>query len=525
MKLRVWLEENIASTPCAVLDQTNQTVTGFSELGRYFIERPQEHANAQMYADDACLQKIADFWIWQPGFYAGEVDLELVLDNIGVSMSWRVDVSNDPLKSGKETWQQFIRDIISFDSSRIIGSEPAQHQLGGMSRYIGIWLRYARIKQFYPRYKQGLDIVFHHPVYGYQQQTKQFPLGRLKQITPSVVQQLIRHADLLTRRSPESRCSSVDIHQLQIKATHSDITWDTPANRQLKYQLQLIDRRVTQVLTTLKNMQKANDYEISATQTSISNRLARKIDYLTAVRGQVRYAAKQMPFLAADAKHSYGLDFDAIAGHPHYQLTWSTGARLLREGISGLSSDESHYLIPSWDIYEAWCFVALAEGLKYKFPDIKWKLSQHGGRLIFRAKYNDQIIKLHSQMSFPALSKRQLLNANMPHSISSMRRPDLILEITASGTTQFICLDSKYTSREKRILEEMASAHIYHDSLRWQQKRPVLSLLLVPRNQGLARLECRSWWQQHQTGCFTLNNVEDASILLGKLWEFITLPN
>lgn len=525
MKLRVWLEENINSDHCAMLDQANQPVTGFSELRRYLIECPQELQNAQLYADDACLQKISGYWIWHPNFYAGEVDLELVLDDRGTTVSWRVDVSNDPLKSGKEAWQQFLQDIIAFDSLRIAGSEPAQHQLGGMSRYAGVWLRYARIKQFFPRYEQGLNAVLHHPVYGYQQQTKQYPLGRLKQITPSVVQQLVRYADLLTGSSAESRCSDNDINQLQVRATHSDITWDTPANRQLKYQLQLIDRRVTQVLTTLKNIQKANVKEICDTRTNINDRLERRIDYLIAAKKQLRYTVEQMPFFAADPKQSNGLDFDAIAGHPHYQLTWRMGVRLLREGISGLSRDENHYLIPSWDVYEAWCFVALAEGLKRKLPDIKWKLSQYAGRLTFRAKHNGQSIKLHSQKSFPALLKRPSINDDMPHSISSMRRPDLILEITTSGTTQFICLDSKYTSRGKRILEEMASAHIYHDSLRLQQKRPVLSLLLVPRNQELERLECESWWQQHQTGCFTLNNSESASVLLDRLWKYLIPDN
>lgn len=521
MKLRVWIDGNRGSDPCAVLDQANQPVTGFSELCRYLIECPQAFPNAQLYADDARLQKIDGYWLWQPGFYAGEVDLELVVNDEGISTNWRVDVSNDPSKSGKEAWQQFIQDITSFDSSMISGSEPAQHQLGGMSRYAGVWLRYARIKQFFSRYEQGLNAIIHHPVYGYQQRTKQYPLDRLKKITPSVVQQLVRHADLLTGGSVELRRSDANIHQLQIRATHFDITWNTPANRQLKYQLKLVDRRITQVLTKLKSLQKADVYETSATQTSISDRLARKIDYLTAARGQLRYAAVQMPFLAADLKQSYGLNFDAIAGHPHYQLTWRMGVRLLREGISGLSCDENHYLVPSWDIYEAWCFVALAEGLKRTFSNMKWKLSQHAGRLTFWAKNSGQSIKLHSQKSFPALLKRPSLNDRMPHSISSMRRPDLVLEITNTGVTQFICLDSKYTSRGKRILEEMASAHIYHDSLRWHQKRPVLSLLLVPRNQELAGLERESWWHQHKTGCFTLNNAENASVLLDKLLKYL----
>lgn len=521
MKLKVWQEENRDAVPFTVLSTTNQTVKGFSELCRYLIECPEELQSAQLYVDDACLQKIPGYWFWQPNFYAGEVDLELVLDDQITSICWRVDVSNDPSKSSKEAWQQFLQDIIAFDSSRLTGSEPAKHQLGGMSRYASVWLRYARIKQFFPRYQQGIKAILLHPVYGYQQHTKQHPLGRLKQLTPSVVQQLIRHADLLAGGTTQPSHTLADINQLPVQAIYPDITLDTPANRQLKFQLQLIDRRVSQVLTALKYDQKAAIDEASATRTSLKDRLVRRINYLSVIRRQLRLIADQIPFSAADSRQSYGMDFDSIAGHPHYQLTWRMGVRLLREGISGLSSDENHYLIPSWDIYEAWCFVALAEGLKRKFPCIKWHLSQHSGRLTFRAKQNGLSVRLHSQKSFRAILKRPSTDQDIPHSISTMRRPDLVLEVTRSGMTQFICLDSKYTSRSKRILEEMASAHIYHDSLRWQRKRPVLSLLLVPCNNELAKLESESWWQEHHTGCFTLYNANGSSILLDRLWEHL----
>ena len=154
---------------------------------------------------------------------------------------------------------------------------------------------------------------------------------------------------------------------------------------------------------------------------------------------------------------------------------------------------------------------------------MKWNLSQHSGRLTFRAKHEGLNIKLHNQKSFRAILHRPSMDPDVPHSISGMRRPDLVLEVKDSGMTQFICLDSKYTSRSKRILEEMASAHIYHDSLRWERKRPVLSLLLVPRNDYLAELESESWWQEHQTGCFTMHNVESSSHLLDRLWAHLRI--
>ncbi|MFS7380690.1 DUF2357 domain-containing protein [Rahnella inusitata] len=518
MKLRVWEEKNRCAVPNAVLDLANQPVRGFSELRRYLIECPEDLQSAQLYVDDACLQKIPGYWVWQPGFYAGEVDLELVLSDQTTSLRWRVDVSNDPDKSGKQVWQQIIQDIVDFDSARLSGSEPGQHQLGGISRFAGVWLRYARIKQFFPRYAHGLKAVLLNPVQGYKQQTQLYTLGRLKKLTPSVAQQLIQHADLLTGTRANTSSAFREVQDLQVQATHTDKTWDTPANRQLKFQLNLIDRRVTQVLTDLKRALAKTVNETSETRTSLTERVIRRINHLTVIRKHLQHVAQQLPFSATDSGKSYGMDFESVAGHPHYQLTWRMGVRLLREGISGLSSDESHYLIPSWDIYEVWCFVALTSGLKRKFPHMKWYLSQHSGRLTFRAKHEDLSIRLHSQKSFRAILNRPSTDLKIPHSISGMRKPDLVLEVENAGMTQFICLDSKYTSRSKRILEEMTSAHIYHDSLRWEQKRPVLSLLLVPCNKHLAELESESWWQEHQTGCFTLQNVESSSQLLDRLW-------
>lgn len=519
MKLRVWEEDNRNADPIAVMDIANQPIKGFSERCKYLIECPEELQSAQLYVDDACLQKIAGYWVWQPGFYAGEVDLELVLNDQITSISWRVDVSNDPDKSGKQAWQQFIQDIVDFDSARLAGSEPGQHQLGGISHFAGIWLRYARIKQFFPRYAMGLKAVLQNPVQGYQQQTQLCRLGRLKKLTPSIMQQLIQHADLLA--GTRANYSFRDVQNLQVQATYIDNSWDTPANRQLKLQLVWIDRRVAKVLTELKSDLAATDNETSGTRTSLKDRLIRRINYLAEIRKYLRHVNQQLPFSDTDSEKSHGMDFESVAGHPHYQLTWRMGVKLLREGISDLSRDESHYLIPSWEIYEVWCFVTITKSLKRKFPNMKWHLSQHSGRLTFSAKHKDLCIKLHYQKSFRAILNKPSADPNIPHSISGMRRPDLVLEVKNDGITQFVSLDSKYTSRSKRILEEMGSAHIYRDSLRWERKRPVLSLLLVPCNEYLPVIESESWWHEHKTGCFTLHNVDSSNLLLDRLWEHL----
>ena len=60
---------------------------GLSELGRYQIAVP--FSGARLYVDDALLEMDPrqEFWIWQPGFYSGEVTLELELAD--ESRFWR----------------------------------------------------------------------------------------------------------------------------------------------------------------------------------------------------------------------------------------------------------------------------------------------------------------------------------------------------------------------------------------------------------------------------------------------------
>ncbi|WP_347332586.1 hypothetical protein [Marinimicrobium locisalis] len=70
------------------------------------------------------------------------------------------------------------------------------------------------------------------------------------------------------------------------------------------------------------------------------------------------------PVKEASTRRSSATELNAVSGSPHYSMIHRLGVRLLRQGLSALADDEQHYLEPTWEIYEAWCFVALAQQLE-----------------------------------------------------------------------------------------------------------------------------------------------------------------
>ena len=125
---------------------TGACLYGFHEAASYLIEAPA--AGAQLYADDAALQRDAsgEHWLWQPGFFAGEVQLELELPGKTLVRRYIVDVSPAGHKTGRKQYTEYLHQIVEYAPSLVAGTEPAKHGLGGRSgTAISLWLRYARL--------------------------------------------------------------------------------------------------------------------------------------------------------------------------------------------------------------------------------------------------------------------------------------------------------------------------------------------------------------------------------------------
>ena len=56
-------------------------------------------------------------------------------------------------------------------------------------------------------------------------------------------------------------------------------------------------------------------------------------------------------------------------------------------------------------------------------------------------------------------------------SLSKERKPDIVLTVRTGNATRFVVFDAKYRVSRQKVLDAMASAHVYQDSLRFGEQR------------------------------------------------------
>ena len=216
-------------------------------------------------------------------------------------------------------------------------------------------------------------------------------------------------------------------------------------------------------------------------------------------------AERRRPFSEVQRAEVTAAGLNAVAAHPLYGRFWRVGWEALRRGVYRLDPKDLLPLSPTWEIYERWCFVALARKLREWLPDYAWNNAGVTGsdrRSVIGTRGDGHRVSLHLQKVF---SKTDGIQKNEAWSVSRQCRPDLVLTSTRDGAVRFIVLDAKYRAREQNILAGMAeSVHLYHDALRWGSRRPDLALLLVPNADETEWLTREDYVDKHRVGVVAL---------------------
>jgi hypothetical protein len=161
----------------------------------------------------------------------------------------------------------------------------------------------------------------------------------------------------------------------------------------------------------------------------------------------------------------------------------------------------------TYDVYELWCFLALSEALRRRFPLATWRthgisperfaLGKGSGARCSVDSPEGRLV-LYFNLTFAGFLRRR---SRTRFSISKERRPDLVLTWTSpGGEKSWVCVDAKYRVSPDAVGEALGSAHIYRDSLRWEELggRCKSVHLLVPRMTA----QCTPWFSQE----FLLSN-------------------
>ena len=246
------------------------------------------------------------------------------------------------------------------------------------------------------------------------------------------------------------------------------------------------------------------DRDSSETTTGIKERWPEWRRFLDAFHKKLTAALRKMPFPEVTKAEVTAAGLNAVAAHPLFARFWRVGWQALRRGVAGPEPADWLPLNPTWEIYERWCFLKLSEWVKGLLPeDTKWRESAPSDkyRLLKGESGQGAVVRLHLQCTFGN-------SENRPRefwSISSQRRPDIVLDWQRRDDNGFLVFDAKYRVTRDNVLKAMESAHIYNDSLRMNRKRPVATVLLTPAPTEAGWLETCAFFDEHRSGVLPLH--------------------
>ena len=272
-------------------------------------------------------------------------------------------------------------------------------------------------------------------------------------------------------------------------------TLDAAANRAMLALTLALIRRARSLRERLQELVERDP--VSETRTSLSARWPVRKQVLEDLTVRLKGVLRQTPFAQVKRPEITAAGLTAVAADPRYARAWGRGWRALRYGLELGQSTERLWVSPSWEIYERWCFLRVGQLLAATLP--AWRWNRLIDRWVGRLAGHRGELRLQ-----PTFRSRQGETDKM-WSISKERVPDLVLVVESAEGTRFVVLDAKYRSSRPNVLDAMASAHIYQDSLRMGSQRPDASLLLVPPGGGASWLEDPAFQEEHRVGVHVLS--------------------
>ena len=478
---------------------------GFTELQEVTFIGPSE-PECRLLIDDEPLDRVGpgNEWMWKPGFYAGEVRAELLDRNDRTLGEWRLDVCPDADKAGRELFERMVNDIVDFDARLVVGEEPARRRLGALGETDEplVWLERLRCRR--SELNQALAAIRREPVSRLKARRRSVPLRDARRTDLRTLHAAMRRpatfAAIRSGGGVRLTDSPADSPILDVPSVER--TLDAPANRCALAMLRALLLRCRELARRLGEFADSSQ----DTRTGVAGRVPQWRHILGEMEREFAIAERRPPFSEVKRAEVTAAGLNAVAAHPLYGRFWRVGWEALRRGVYRLDPKDLLPLSPTWEIYERWCYVALARKLREWLPDYTWKSVRSTGsgrRSVIGRRGDGHQVSLHLQKVF---SRTDGSPKNEAWSVSRQCVPDLVMiSEDRDDATRFIVLDAKYRAREQSILEGMAeSAHLYHDALRWGSRRPDLALLLVPNADKTEWLTRKNYVDKHRVGVVAL---------------------
>ena len=496
---------------------------GFSELrGTVFVAAAPKDRGLRLIVDDEPLDagETADgaiCWKWTPGFFAGEVRARLIDAGGKTIATYRLDVGPAPEKLGGEVFERMVEEILDFDAALLLGEEPAKRKMGAVGPTDDPLVLFERLRSRRGQLDAAIAAVRRDPATVLRPRRRFVPLREVRRADLRTLRAALGNRAALEslpaarehRPDTATRRPTPGISAEPIFDTPAvERTVDSPANRAALLMLRALIRRAGELPKRLRELA---DRQESDTRTALAARLPERVALLGEMERAFRAAERRPPFSQVTRAEVTAAGLNAISAHPIYSRFWQTAWAALRPGVYGLDRNDLLPLAPTWEIYERWCFVALAKRLREWLPEWEWALRGHEGsdrRSAVGRSADGVALTLHLQSTFR--NTRGVPGEN-GWAVSKERRPDLLLTRSRGGrVTDFVLLDSKYTA--KNLLNEIGdTAHAYQDGLRWGRKgrRPAATLIVAPttsavEHDGHTWLADKSFICKHRVGAIAM---------------------
>ena len=480
---------------------------GFTERRPATLIVPDDR-KCRLLVDDEPLSQVEtarNEWVWEPGFYAGEVRAELLDRDDRLLGTWQLDVSPDAGKAGRDLFERMINEIVDFDTRLVVGEEPARRRLGALGETDDplVWLE--RLRRRRSELNQAVAAIRREPVSVLKARRRFVPLRDARRTDLRTLQAAIRRpatlAAIQSGAGSSLPAAPADGPVLDVPAVER--TLDAPANRCALAMLRALLLRCRELTRLLDKLAERGTQE---TRTGVTGRVGRWKQILGEMEREFVMAERRPPFSEVQRAEVTAAGLNAVAAHPLYGRFWRVGWEALRRGVYRLDPKDLLPLSPTWEIYERWCFVVLARKLREWLPGYAWNNAKVTGSDRWSAigsGGDGHRVSLHLQKTFPRTNGTR---KNEAWSVSRQCVPDLVLiSETRDGTMRFTVLDAKYRAGEQSILNGMAeSAHLYHHALRWGSRRPDLALLLVPNADETKWLSRADYVDKHRVGVVAL---------------------
>ena len=493
---------------------------GFSEREEtdFVASAPKDHG-LRLFVDDEPLDagETADgavCWKWTPGFFAGEVRARLADANRKTLETYRLDVGPDPSKLGAEVFGRMVEDIREFDTALLLGEEPAKIQMGAIGPTDDPPVLLERLRSRREVLDAAIAAVRRDPATVLHPRRRFVPLREVRRADLRTLRVALGSpaalASLPAARKPGADSaigrSDAGLSAEPIFDTPAvERTVDSPANRAALLMLRALIRRTVELPEQLKIRAVQKDGDAI---TPLAARLPERRRLLEEMEKAFRVAEGRPPFSQVTRAEVTAAGLNAVSAHPAYSRFWQTAWAALRPGVYGLDRDDLLPLAPTWEIYERWCFVALAKQLGAWLPEWGWTLGGVQGTDRRHAVGSKDGVTLTLHLQFTFHNTRGAPEED-GWSISRERRPDLVLTRREGDVTSFVLFDSKYTA--KNLLKEIGdTAHAYQDGLRWgRDLRPAATLILAPTIEGVKSgvrpwLADESYIREHRVGAVAM---------------------